>query len=57
MACQDQTHATYLIKQQPQLHEGDGSLNEGSFNVLVVTEHHKIFIGTSKDTVSLPSGK
>lgn len=57
MACQDQTRTTYLIKHQPQLCEGDESQNEGSFNVLVVAEHHKILIGTSKEKVSLPSGK
>lgn len=57
MACQYQTCPTYLIKQQSQSGEEDGSQNEGSFNVLVVAEHHKILTGTSKETVSLPSGK
>lgn len=48
------THTTYLIKQSS---EGDGSRNDASFNVLVVAEHHEILKGTSKETVSLPSGK
>lgn len=51
------THTTYLIKQQLQSSEGDGFQNEASFNVLVVAEHHEILKGTSKETVSLPSGK
>lgn len=57
MACQDQRHNIYLIKQQLQWGEGDGSRKEGCFNVLVVAGHHKILKGTSKETVSLPSGK